>query len=139
MVNLSELDFSNFLPISGSCQMDINGQVTDLPGSQMCISSDSASIAHYRIIAAPNINISIQVNSRNPVSGDGVTFSPIGQITSDVQDITIIPGTAHITNTGTLGRIEIRFGGQIVVSRDYAPNGNYEIEMEDGLTWLEVP
>jgi hypothetical protein len=36
VISMSELDFSDFLPITGSCEMDLDGLVTDMPGSQMC-------------------------------------------------------------------------------------------------------
>lgn len=138
-IKMSELDFSEVLPITGSCEMDIVGEVTDLPGSQMCISSSSASVAQYRIIAAINTNFTVQVNSRLPQNGDGITFTPIGKITSDVDDIDIIPGQAHLVSSGLAGRVDITFGGQIIISREYTPNTFHEIDMEDLITWLEVP
>jgi len=139
VIPVTELDFTDFLPITGSCEMDIAGVVTDLPGSQMCIGSDSATIAHYRIIALPNTNFSIQVKTRNPENGDGLTFSPIGKITSDIDDITIVPGQAHIANSGTLGKIDIKFGGQIIISNAFNASMSHKIEMEAAITWSEVP
>ena len=140
VIPMSELDFSDFLPITGSCTMDIDGLVTDMPGSQMCISSDDGNIAHYRIIATPGINVNIQVNTRLPAGGDGLTFTPIGKLTSDVDDITIVPGQVHIVNSGTLGRIDIKFGGQIILSNTFfSADMSYHIEMETGIIWEDTP
>jgi hypothetical protein len=139
VINITELDFSDFLPISGSCEMDIDGLVTDLPGSQMCIGSNNASIAHYRLIAPKSTNYSIQVNTRPPENGDGVTFTPVGKITSDVDDIVIVPGQAHIVNSGLVGRIDIKFGGQIILSSAFNPDMSHEIEMEAAIIWSAVP
>lgn len=140
IIPLSELDFSEFLPIPGNCVMDLNGQVTDMPGSQMCISSENGSIAHYRIIAIPGINVNIQVNSRTPTAGDGLTFTPIGKLTSDVDDIDIVPGQVHIVNSGTLGRIDIKFGGQIILSNTFfGANLSHQIDMETGIVWEDTP
>lgn len=140
VITMSELDFSEFLPISGSCVMNLDGQVTDTPGSQMCISSDNNTIAHYRIVAIPGINVNIQVNSKTPTGGDGLTFTPIGKLTSDVDDIDIVPGQVHIVNSGTLGRIDIKFGGQIILSNSYfSPNMSHQIDMEAGIVWEDTP
>jgi hypothetical protein len=140
VIPMSELDFSDLLPITGSCEMDLDGLVTDMPGSQMCISSDDGKIAHYRIIATPGINVNIQVNTRLPSGGDGLTFTPIGKLTSDVDDIDIVPGQVHIVNSGTLGRIDVRFGGQIILSNNFFGSGMmYQIEMEAGITWEDTP
>lgn len=140
IIPMSELDYSDILPIPGSCTMDLNGQVTDMPGSQMCISSENASIAHYRIIAIPGINVNIQVNSKNPTGGDGLTFTPVGKLTSDVDDIDIVPGQVHIVNSGTLGRIDIKFGGQIILSNSYfGANTSHQIDMEAGIVWEDTP
>jgi hypothetical protein len=140
VIRLSELDFSDFLPITGSCEMDLDGLVTDMPGSQMCISSDDGKIAHYRIIATPGKNVNIQVNSRLPAGGDGLTFTPIGKLTSDVDDIDIVPGQVHIVNSGTLGRIDVMFGGQIILSSTfYASDMSYLIKMEAGIVWEDTP
>lgn len=140
-INISELDFSDFLPITGSCEMDIAGLVTDLYGSQMCIGSKTGKIAHYRIIAPKNTNISIQVNTRLPENNDGITFTPAGKITSDVDDIDIVPGQEHFANSGLVGRIDIKFGGQIILSNAFAfnPDQSHEIEMEATIIWSEVP
>lgn len=138
-IKMSELNFSDFLPIAGSCEMDIDGLVTDLPGSQMCIGSNDASIAHYRLIAPKNTNFSIQVNTRLPENSDGVTFTPVGKITSDVDDINIIPGQPHIANSGLLGRIDIKFGGQLILSSAFNPDMFYEIEMEAAIIWSAAP
>jgi hypothetical protein len=140
LIPLSELDFSDFLPITGSCTMDLAGIVTDESGSQMCISSDNGKIAHYRIIATPSINVNIQVNTRTPQGGDGLTFTPIGKLTSDVADIDIVPGQVHIVNSGTLGVIDIRFGGQIILSNNvFGSDMMYQIEMEAGIVWEDTP
>jgi len=140
VIPLTELDFSDFLPIPGSCEMDLDGLVTDLPGSQMCIGSDNGKIAHYRIIATPGINVNIQVNTRLPSDGDGLTFTPVGKLTSDVDDINIVPGQVHIVNSGTLGRIDIKFGGQIILSSNYfSANMSHQIEMEAGIIWEDTP
>ncbi len=136
---MSELDFSKFLPITGSCEMDITGIVTDLPGSQMCISSSDGSIAHYRLVAPINTDFSIQVNTRLPENSDGLTFTPVGKITSDVDDINIIPGQVYVVNSGLLGRIDIKFGGQIIISNAFGPDMSHEIEMEAAITWSQVP
>lgn len=141
VIMMSELDFSDFLPIAGSCQMDAaTALVTDQPGSQMCISSSSeTSIAHYRIIAVPNTNVSIQVNTRLPEKNDGLTFTPVGKLTSDVDDIVIVPGQAHIVNSGLAGKIDIKFGGQIIISNAFYPGTIHEIKMKDIITWSAVP
>jgi hypothetical protein len=139
VIEMSRLGFSEILPITGNCGMNIEGIVTDLPGSQMCISSEDGTIAHYRIIAVPDTNFNIQVKSRTPVNSDGITFTPVGKIISDVDDIDIIPGQAHVANSGSLGRVDIKFGGQIILSRQYGPSGNYEIEMEALIIWSEQP
>jgi hypothetical protein len=140
IIPMSELDFSDFLPTTGNCTMDLNGLVTDMPGSQMCISSDAGKIAHYRIIATPGINVNIQVNTRLPVGGDGLTFTPVGKLTSDVDDIDIVPGQIHIVNSGTLGRIDIKFGGQIIISNtSFGSDMSYKIDMEAGITWEDTP
>lgn len=140
IIPMTELDFSDLLPITGSCEMDLAGVVTDMPGSQMCIGSDNASIAHYRIMATPGINVNIQVNTRLPVSGDGLTFTPVGKLTSDVDDIDIVPGQVHVVNSGTLGRIDIKYGGQIILSNTFFnPDMSYQIEMEAELTWEDTP
>ncbi|MFT7430538.1 MAG: hypothetical protein ACI971_000990 [Colwellia sp.] len=140
VIPMSELDFSDFLPITGSCTMDLDGLVTDGPGSQMCISSDDGKIAHYRIIATPGINVNIQVNTRVPSGVDGLTFTPIGKLISDVDDIDIVPGQVHIVNSGTLGRIDVRFGGQIILSNNFFGSSMmYQIEMEAGIVWEDTP
>jgi|GEM_PF-3527371 len=140
MVVVSELDFSQFLPTTGSCEMNVaSGEVTDLLGSQMCISSTKGSIAHYRIIAPTNTNIEIQVNTRHPVNGDGFTFTPVGKITSDIDDVTIIPGQKHVVSSGNLGRVVIKFGGQIIISNQFSPNTTHLIEMEGAIKWAVVP
>jgi len=139
VVIMSELDFSDFLPITGSCEMDIAGIVTDLPGSQMCISSSDGSIAHYRLIAPINTNFNIQVNTRLPENSDGLTFTPVGKLTSDVDDININPGQVHVVNSGLLGRIDIKFGGQIIISNEFSPDMPHEIEMEGAIIWSQVP
>ena len=140
VIPMSELDFSDFLPITGSCKMDLDGLVTDMPGSQMCISSDNGKIAHYRIIATPGKNINIQVNIRLPEGGDGLTFTPVGKLTSDVDDFDIIPGQVHIVNSGTLGRIDIKFGGQIILSSTFFnADMSYHIEMDTGVIWEDTP
>ena len=55
IVEVSQLDFTKFLPTRGRCEMDVDSAlVTDLPGSQMCISSVEGSIASYRIVAPRN-------------------------------------------------------------------------------------
>lgn len=140
VIPLSELDFSDFLPITGSCIMDLDGNITDRLGSQMCISSDDGKIAHYRIIATPSINVNIQVNTRTPQGGDGLTFTPIGKLTSDVDDIDIVPGQVHIVNSGTLGVIDVRFGGQIILSNNFFGSDMiHQIEMEAGFVWENTP
>jgi hypothetical protein len=141
MVIMSELDFSLFLPITGSCEIDVEtGIVSSLPGSQMCISSGEGSIAHYRLMAFPNTNYSIQVNTRLPEGGDGLTFTPVGKLTSDVDDIVIVPGQVHIVNSGALSRIDIKFGGQIILSNtSFSPDLTHEIEMEAAIVWSAVP
>jgi hypothetical protein len=138
---MSELDFSDFLPITGSCEMDIAGLVTDLPGSQMCISSEDGKIVHYRIIATPGINVNIQVNTRLPSGGDGLTFTPVGKITSDISNITIVPGQNHVASSGALGKIDIKFGGQIIISNalTFSPDQSHKIEMEAAITWSVAP
>ncbi|WP_339721731.1 hypothetical protein [uncultured Paraglaciecola sp.] len=140
VIPMSELDFSEFLPITGSCEMDLDGQVTDLSGSQMCISNEEGKIAHYRIIAIPGTNVNIQVNSRLPSNGDGLFFTPAGKLTSDVDDIDIVPGQVHVVNSGTMGRIDIKFGGQIILSNTYFnPDMSHQIEMEAGIVWEDTP
>ena len=140
-VMMSELNFAEILPITGTCVMDLNGVVTDDLGSQMCISSKNATIAHYRIIAPANTDISIKVNTRNPENGDGLTFTPLGKITSDVDDIDIVAGQTYIVSSGLLGRIDIKFGGQIIISNPYAfaANTAFRIDMEKTIEWSEVP
>jgi hypothetical protein len=138
-IKLSELGFTDFLPITGSCEMDLNGLITDFPGSQLCIASERGSIAHYRLIGSPNTNFSIQVNGRVPVDYNQLTFTPVGKITSDVSDIDIIPGQAHTANSGSLGRIDIKFGGQIILSTAFNPNVDYEIQLENVIIWSEIP
>ena len=140
MFPLSALDFSDFLPVTGSCEMDLTGVVTDLPGSNMCISSNNGKIANYQINAAPNINVNIQINTRQPAGGDGLTFTPIGKLISDAVNIDIIPGQVHIVNTGTLGRINIKFGGQIIISNTFFnPDMSYQIDMEALIVWEDTP
>ncbi|AGH45412.1 hypothetical protein [Paraglaciecola psychrophila] len=140
IIPMSELDFSDFLPIRGNCEMDLDGLVTDKLGSQMCISSDDGKIAHYRIIATPGKNVNIQVNSRLPAGSDGLTFTPIGKLISDVDDIDIVPGQVHIVNSGTLGRIDVMFGGEIILSSTfYGSDMSYQIEMEAGIIWEDTP
>jgi hypothetical protein len=140
VIPMSELDFSDLLPITGSCEMDLAGVVTDMSGSQMCIGSDDGKIAHYRIIATPGINVNIQINTRLPKNGDGLTFTPIGKLTSDLDNIDIIPGQVHVVNSGTLGRIDIQFGGQIILSNTYfGPNMLYQIDMEATIVWEDTP
>jgi len=139
VIMMSELDFSDFLPIAGSCEMDLTGLVTDLPSSQMCISSNDGSIAHYRLIAPKNTSFNIQVNTRLPENSDGLTFTPVGKINSDVDDIVIIPGQSHVVNSGLLGRIDIKFGGQLILSNEYSPDSSHEIEMEGAIIWSQVP
>lgn len=140
IIPMSELDFSDILPITGNCEMDLDGVVTDMPGSQMCISSENGKIAHYRVIAIPDINVNIQVNTRQPQGGDGLTFTPVGKLTSDVDDIDIIPDQVHLVNTGTLGRIDIKFGGQIIISNTFfGPDMSHEIEMEAVIVWQDAP
>jgi len=139
IINMSELDFSDFLPITGSCEMDIDGIVTDLPGSQMCLSSSDGSIAHYRLIAPKNTSFNIKINIRLPENNDGVTFTPVGKLTSDVDDIVIIPGQQHIVNSGLLGKIDIKFGGQLILSNAFNPDTSHEIEMEAAIIWSQVP
>jgi hypothetical protein len=140
VIPFSELDFSDFLPITGSCTMDLDGLVTDGPGSQMCIGSDEGKVAHYVIIATPSINVNIQVNTRTPQGGDGLTFTPIGKLTSDVDDIDIVPGQVHIVNSGTLGRIDVRFGGQIILSNNFFGSDlMHQIKMEAGIVWEDTP
>jgi hypothetical protein len=140
VIPMSELDFSDFLPITGSCIMDLDGNVTDMPGSQMCIGSDEGKIAQYRIIARSNINVNIQVNTRTPLGGDGLTFTPIGKLTSDADDIDIVPGQVHIVNSGTLGIIDVRFGGQIILSNNFFGSDMiHQIEMEAVLVWEDTP
>jgi hypothetical protein len=138
---MSELDFSDFLPTTGSCEMDIAGLVTDLPGSQMCIGNNTGSIAHYLIIALPNTSFNIQVNTRLPENGDGLTFTPVGKITSDISDITIVPGQNHVASSGALGRVDIKFGGQIIISNalTFSPDQSHGIEMEAAITWSIAP
>lgn len=140
IIPMSELDFASLLPTTGSCSMDLNGVVTDMPGSQMCISSKGGKIAHYRLIATPGINVNIQVNRRLPIGGDGLTFTPVGKLTSDVDDIDIIPGQIHVVNSGTLGTIDIKFGGQIILSNAfYGPDMSYQIDIEAGIVWEDTP
>ncbi|ABG39828.1 hypothetical protein Patl_1302 [Paraglaciecola sp. T6c] len=141
VITMSELDFSDFLPITGNCEMDLTGDVTDLPGSQMCISPESGTVAHYRIIAPKNTNFNIRINSRPAENSDGLTFTPVGKITSEVDDIDIVPGQTHVANSGLLGRIDIQFGGQVILSNAFAFRADqfHEIEMEALLTWSEVP
>lgn len=140
VIEVSKLDFSKFLPIQGSCEMDVaTALVTDLFGSQMCIASGEGSIAHYRIIAPRNTNFNIKVSARLPQNGDGLTFTPVGKITSDINDIIIVAGQTHVASTGELGRIDIKFGGQIILSTAFSPNTSHEIEMEAAITWSEVP
>lgn len=140
VIPMSELDFSDFLPITGSCTMDLNGNVEDMPGSQMCIASDVGKIAQYRIIARSNINVNIQVNTRTPQDGDGLTFTPIGKLTSDVADIDIVPGQVHIVNSGTSGIIDIKFGGQIILSNNFFGSDMiHQVEMEAVLVWEDTP
>jgi hypothetical protein len=106
----------------------------------MCICSDNGKIAHYRVIATPGIDVNIQVKMRQPVNSDGLTFSPIGKLTSDVDDIDIIPGNVHIVNSGTLGRIDIKFGGQIILSSTFfGSDMSYQIDMEAGIIWEDTP
>lgn len=142
MVEVSQIHFSKFLPTSGNCEMDVaTASITDLLGSQMCIISGEGQIAHYRIIAPINTSFNIQVNSRAPENGDSLTFTPVGKITSDVDDITIVPGQIHLASSGGLGRIDIKFGGQIILSNAtfFAPDMTHQIEMEAAITWVEVP
>jgi hypothetical protein len=142
MVEVSQLHFSKFLPTSGSCEMDVaTALITDLLGSQMCIISGEGEIAYYRIIAPRNTSFNVQVNSRAPENGDSFTFTPVGKITSDVDDITIVPDQNHLASTGELGRIDIKFGGQIILSNAtfFAPEMTHQIEMEAVIIWSEVP
>jgi hypothetical protein len=139
---LSELNFSKFLPIRGNCEMDaVTALVTDLPGSQMCIISDEGVIAHYRIIAPRNTSFNIRVNERFPVNSDGLTFTPVGKITSDMNDITIVPGQTHVASSGDLGRVDIKFGGQLILTNTFVFGADrpHKIEMEAAITWSEVP
>ncbi|MDU0354644.1 hypothetical protein RS130_12605 [Paraglaciecola aquimarina] len=142
MIEISQLHFSKFLPTSGSCEMNVEtALVTDLLSSQMCIISGEGEVAHYRIIAPSNTIFNIQVNSRAPENGDSLTFTPVGKITSDVDDITIIPSQNHIASSGNLGRINIKFGGQIIISNAtfFTPDMTHQIEMEAAITWSEAP
>ena len=140
VVVMEELDFGDFLPISGSCTMDYaTSNVTGLLGTQMCISSINTQAAHYRMFATPGTNVQIKVARRNPQNGDGLTFIPIGQLTSDVDDITIVPDQNHTVNAGTSGVIEIKFGGTINLAVEFTPNSSYEIEIDAGLSFEEVP
>jgi hypothetical protein len=140
ILEVSKLDFSKFLPTTGRCEMDVaTAFVTDQLGSQMCISSGEGTIAHYRLIAPRNTSFNIQVNARSPINGDGLTFTPVGKITSDIDDIVIVPGQIHVASTGALGQIHIKFGGQIIISNAFSPNMSHEIDMEATITWSAVP
>jgi len=96
-------------------------------------------IAHYRLIAPRNTSFNIKVNSRPPENGDGLTFTPVGKITSDLNDITIVPGQTHVASSGELGRIDIKFGGQIIISNEFSPDMSHVIEMEGAITWSQIP
>jgi hypothetical protein len=136
---ISELDYTDLLPITGSCEMDIDGDITPLFGSQMCISSGDGSINHYRIVAIRNTNFNIMVNQRLPENGDGFTFTPIGKITSDINDFTIVPGQNFVASTGELGIIDIKFGGQIIISNAFSPNSPHEVVIPEMIVWQELP
>lgn len=140
LIELNTVDFNEILPISGSCDLDYDtGVISPVGSSQMCLPSPTGTPAHYRIVAAPNLNFNVRVNTRFNSIGDGMSFVPAGKITSDINDITISPGATHVVNSGTSGVINIKFGGRLTLNTAFAANSQFEILNDPGLVWSEVP
>lgn len=140
LVTVSQLDFGQTLPIAGSCEMDyLTGAITPLSGSQMCLPTTEGTIAHYRIISAPNTDINITVYRRYSENLDGVTFIPIGKLTSDVDDFDIVTGQLFTVNSGSSGVIDIKYGGQFTLANEFTPNNQHTVLIDPGLVWEEAP
>lgn len=136
-----ELDFGELLGFTGSCHLDfITKELTDNGGS-LCPFSDQryGEPAHYIIVANPGSQVEFRIISySNPT--EGLSYIPEGIYeVNGLPDVTIVANQFQTIDSGDTGVISIFIGGTLSTSRAQSFNSSFLIEIEDGISFNEVP
>jgi hypothetical protein len=134
-------DFGELLGLPGSCVLDHStNEVTDAGGS-LCPFADQryGEAGEYIIVATSNTNVTINISIRTD-EGDGLNFVPSGvyQVNGE-SDISITATQDQTIFSGNTGVITIVMGGTLTASNTLAYNASYSIELENGISFNEVP
>lgn len=114
MVTLQQLDFGDFIPIAGQCDMPHDTGIFVVNPSLVC-TSPTGRPGHYRINATQNTVVSITVytytDPMNPI-----TYKPTGIVQSSVETKALINDITSNINSGSSGRIDVYLGGLVTFS-----------------------
>jgi hypothetical protein len=139
-----DVNFGVILFRDGNCTMDhVTGQITDANPSIMCGDVNSGasgtSVAgEFIIVANPNKQVEIKINQLDN-QGDGIIYIPRGELISDFETITITPNVKQSINSGSSGTIEIKVAGQLFITNEISPSKQFELTIEEGIEWNELP
>jgi hypothetical protein len=138
-----EVNFGVILFRNGNCTMDKTGQITDANPSIMCGNANSGASGTYRageftIIANPNKQVEIKINQLDD-QGDGIIYIPGGELISDFETVIIKPNVKQSINSGSSGTIEIKVAGQLFIANELFTSTEYELTIEEGIEWNELP
>ena len=140
LVEIERLDFDHVVPLTGDCEMHYDtGVITDRVGSRMCQNDPVGTPGHYRLLVGQNQNFDIRVSTRLPENNDGITYTPVGKLTSDVEEVDIVADSFVTVNSGALGQIDIKFGGRLTVTNMLSGSLTYTLDDAVKISYEATP
>jgi hypothetical protein len=138
---VQKLEFGELMGFTGSCSLAYDTKVLSDNGGSLCPFSKVryGEPGQYFIVANFNTDVEIRIASRNN-DGDGIAYTPSGVYrVHGESDIAIIADSNQTVSSGTTGVITILLGGTLTVSSIKALGSTFNVTLEQGITFNELP